>query len=362
MKRYFLYELKKARWQLVIISAICVLLCATIAAVWPMQYTSYSYDYVDGLTVQETHTSSPLLSLVAGIAMTLCYVAPVLVYSFKMNKRCVDCYYALPLKKEKQYLVRTLIGLLLVLIPFTAAYWSMFFVYLMRPNNPYQMAWFVPAYFGSLFFIICMYGYNAFAYTRANSIVDGIVLMIGYESVMILLALVPFTLSNGKLFKVGYLLDFLPEWGMEIFSLYMEGHIINGKVITTSTDWGFGLTAMTFIMPFVRGLAGYLLMFLLVRYDKAENSQQVCESWFGYKTLIPIYTATIIGLIVGLVAKASFSLALVTFVMFAIAAFVLVIVWRRKFTFGKTGWIVYGIGVGASLVLAVFVRLAVWGA
>ena len=88
MKKYFLYELKKARWQLVIISAIWTLLCATIAAVWPMQ--SKYYDYIDE---EETIiTNTPMLSLVTGLATLLCYVAPVLVYSFKMNKRCVDCY------------------------------------------------------------------------------------------------------------------------------------------------------------------------------------------------------------------------------------------------------------------------------
>ena len=90
MKKYFLYELKKARWQLIIISAICTLLCATIAAVWPMQYKSMDYTNYEEVIV----TNTPALSLVTGLATLLCYVAPVLVYSFKMNKRCVDCYYA----------------------------------------------------------------------------------------------------------------------------------------------------------------------------------------------------------------------------------------------------------------------------
>ena len=353
MKRYFLYELKKARWQLIIISAICVLLCATIAAVWPMRYESY--DYIND--TYEPAINTPMLSLVTLLGSGLCYIAPVLVYSFKMNKRCVDCYYALPLKKEKQYFVRTIIGLLLVIIPFTAAYWATFFVYLLRPNNPYNMGWFVPLYFGALFFIVCLFGYNAFAYTRANSIIDGIVFMIAYESVMILVALVPFVLSRGELFSPAYLLDFLPEWGMEVFTLLIEGYILKGQSALADAVYGIGVDAMTFIMPFVRGAAGYALMFFLLRKEKAEDSQQVCESWFGYKTLIPIYTSTIIGLIVGLIGASSFSLSLVVFVMFAIAAFVLIIVWRRKFVFGKVGWIVYGISLGAAIVLAVLVRV-----
>ena len=353
MKKYFLYELKKARWQLIIISAICTLLCATIAAVWPMQYKSMDYTTYEEVIV----TNTPMLSLVTGLATLLCYVAPVLVYSFKMNKRCVDCYYALPLKKEKQYLVRTIIGLLLVAVPFTAAYWTMFLVYLIRPNNPYNMGWFVPLYFGALFFILCLYGYNAFAFTRANSIIDGIVFMSAYETVLLLVALVPFTLTRGKIFEAGYLLDFVPEWGMEVFTLHIEGYILDGQSVLTDAQYGIGVDAVTFILPLLRGAAGYALMFLLLKKDRAENSQQVCESWFGYKTLIPIYTATIIGLLIGFISAASFSLSLVIFVMFAIAAFVLIIVWRRKFVFGKTGWIVYGVGLGAAFVLAVLVRI-----
>ena len=73
-----------------------------------------------------------------------------------------------------------------------------------------------------------------------------------------------------------------------------------------------------------------------------------------------IFAATIIGLIVGAVLEFSLSLAVVVFVMLAVAAFVLIIVWRRKFVFGKTGWIVYGVSLGAGLVLAVITALVIW--
>ena len=355
MKKYFLYELKKARWQLIIITAIFTILCGTIAAVMPMQTKWTDYE-----GVVHANTNSPLLSVIAGIMTTMCFIAPVLVYSFKMNKRCVDCYYALPLKKSKLYLVKTIIGLMMVLVPFTVAFWVTFLIFLIRPNNPYEMGWFVPAYFGLIFFAICLYGYNAFAFTRANSTIDGIVFMIGYQSVIFLIVLLPFVWSGGELFKAQYLLDFIPEWGSIFFTLHMEGKVVGASVLNDYGTVGFTMTAMTFILPALRAVAGYGLMFVLLKYDKAEDSQQVSNSWFGYKTLIPIFAATIIGLIVGAVLELSLSLAVVVFVMFAIAAFVLVIVWRRKFVFGKTGWIVYGVSLGAGLVLAVITALVIW--
>ena len=350
MKKYFLFELKKARWQLIIITAIFTILCGTIAAVMNMQ--TKTIDYTDGTVMYVTN--APLVSLSIGLMSVMCFVAPVLVYSFKMNKRSVDCYYALPLKKRKLYFIKTLIGLLHVFIPFTAAFWVTFFIFLIRPNNPYDMVWFVPTYFGAIFFGLCLYGLNAFAFTRGNSVIDGVVFMMGYQTVMILIVILPWLWSQGKLFSWKYLLDFVPEWGHSFFALHMEAKIMKSQVLNSyGTLTEFDMTAMTFIMPALRGAAGYFLMFFLLKYDKAEDSQQISESWFGYKTLIPIFASTIIGLIVGAVLELSIALSVVVFVMMAVAAFVLCIVWRRKFVLGKTGWIVYGICLGAGLVLAI---------
>ena len=348
MKKYFLYELKKARGQLIIFTAIFTIVIGTIAGVMPMQ-TRYDY-YGEGEV--SVVTNSPLISVMASIMCFTCFVAPVLVYAFKMNKRSVDCYYALPLKKSKLYLVKTLIGLLLVLIPFTVAFWVTFLIFLIRPNNPYQMVWFVPAYFGLIFFAVCLYGYNAFAFTRANSTVDGIVYMIGYQSVLFMVILLPYLWSQGELFSWEYLLDFIPGWGATCFATQMDK-----MAIASDSTAVVSISAMTFIMPLVRALAGYGLLFFLLKYDKAEDAQQVSESWLGYKTLIPIFTATIIGLFVGMLLEVSLSVSVVIFVMLAVAAFVLIIVWRRKFVFGKTGWIVLGAGLSAAIVLAVITAL-----
>ena len=191
MRKYFLYELKKARWQLIIISAIFTILFGTIAAV--MKPQTPIPNYADDTVTMMTNPT--LNSLIGGAMNLMCFIAPVLVYQFKMNKRTVDCYYALPLKKQKLYFVKTLVGLLLVLIPFTIAYWATFLIILIKPNNPYNMGWFVPTYFGMIFFALCLYGFNAFAFTRGNSIVDGIALMIGYQEVLLLVVLLPWIWS-----------------------------------------------------------------------------------------------------------------------------------------------------------------------
>ena len=355
MKKYFLYELKKARWELIIISVLFTLLCATVAAVSPMQ-TVYNRYMEDGEVVTRVVIQTPVLPLAVGLLALMCYAAPAGAYAFKMNKRSVDCYYALPIKKEKLYLVKTLIGLLLVFIPFTLAYWTMVLVYAIRPNNPYEMVWFVPAYFGLIFFGVCLYGYNAFAFTRGNSMQDGITFMVAYSAVLICVALVPFIWSKGELFSWQVLLGLWPGYGGIMFTSNMLVRIMGESAEYIATS-GIKLDALTFIMPFIQGAAGYSLLFVLVRKDKAEDSQQVCESWFGYKVLIPIFTAVSAGLLVGALIETTWTVALVVFVMIAVAAFVSIIVWRRKFNFGKTGWIVLGVGLGAAIVIAFITTL-----
>ena len=125
MRKYFAYAFKKKIWALVVLCLCCALPYMVSTSSLRMFYI---YQAEDG--IKNKFVYSPNLSFVVGLGMCLTYLVPVMVYSFKMKKRSVDCYYALPLKKEKLYLAETLVGLCLVLIPFTVAYWGGFFTLL----------------------------------------------------------------------------------------------------------------------------------------------------------------------------------------------------------------------------------------
>ena len=111
MIRYLKYELKKNFWTLVVLTAIAVIVYVVTVSTSKL-FSTGTY----GIFNQD-----PQISLIYTILGIFCAVVPVLMYSFKMNKRSVDAFYSLPIKKEKMYLVKTLMGLLLVLIPYTIA-------------------------------------------------------------------------------------------------------------------------------------------------------------------------------------------------------------------------------------------------
>ena len=112
-----------------------------------------------------------------------------------------------------------------------------------------------------------------------------------------------------------------------------------------------------FLFPALYGAVGYTLLFTLLRFEKGENAEQVSDSWFGYKTLVPIYTAFAIALL-GTLGDETGVFA-VLFCLFAAASLIAMIIYRRKFRFSGKYWLMYGVGLSVGLVLA-FILAAVY--
>ena len=331
--KYLRFEMKKHMWTLAVLSAVCALPYIASLATFDMVYP-YPNIY-GGLTVNR-----PQLSFVLVVLVALCFIAPVLAYSFKMNKRGIDGFYALPLKKEKLYLVKTVVGLSMVLVPFTLAHFGGFFTLLLRENNPYEMSWYIPAYFGGVFFGVCMYGINAFLFTRANTVTDGIVFMLAYSLFAYLLFEYYEQLTD----------NYLKWWVEDSFTtaggatLFFDG--MENLICGYSDDFYIG----AFIVPALFGGVGWFLLFFNLRYEKGENAEQVSESWFGYKVIIPLYSAFLVAMS-GM--EEPLALCLV-----AVGAVVATVVYRRKFRFQKRYWLMIAGAFALGLLLAGGVEIA----
>ena len=333
MRKYFLYELKKHFWTLVVLTALCAIPYMVNCAAFDM-----TYEYGYGITY-ETGVHEPMLENVFVELVLLLYVVPVLVYSFKMSKRSVDGYYSLPLKKEKLYFVATMVGLILVFVPFTVSYWGGFLTLLLREGNPYNMGYYVPAYFGGLCIAVFLYGVNAFAFTRGNRVIDGIVFMAANAFIGLLfiecmeqvidLPHYGWRFANTFYFS-GSMFTFIGEMTNLIVGQRLEADFSN-------VGWWFGL-------PIAAGAVCYALLFYLLRYEKGENAEQASESWFGYKTLIPAYIALCLGTGAG---EEIYGLA-----MLMVAGLVATIVYKRKFSLKLADWAPLAIGLVVGFILA----------
>lgn len=326
MKRYFRYEFVKNLKMLGLLTAICSVV--------------YVVTMASSRLIAPGGANRPWTSQI-GVVYTLLgilsFVVPALMYSFKMNKRSADVFYSLPLKREKIYLVKTLVGLILVLLPYTVAYFLGFITVALRENY-YRLLWYLPGYFGGLFFGICMYGVSAFAFTRANRVIDGVIFMGFYALVGMVVGYAAWQMINQNAAEVKEALESfspvvcLSKWGGNIDSL-LRGN---------EASWNLPM----FLFPFLFAAAGYAAFFFLIRYEKAENSEQNSDSWFGYRTMIPVYTALLIVISGG---------GWIFVALFAVSAIVLTVVYTRKVLFSWKYWLMIAAGVAAGLVLNLFV-------
>ena len=335
MKKYFLYELKKHLWTLIILTAVCALPYIVSMATFTMWYEWE--DWETGVT--KSFLQSPNVSLVFWELLILLFVVPKLLYSFKMSKRGVDGYYSLPLRKEKLYFVLTMVGLILVIVPYTVSYWLGFLTLLIRKGNPYQMGYFVPAYFVGVLFALFLYGVNAFVFTRANRTSDGVVFMLSYaivgylavtmiDSVFLPIGTyIPYSIESSFLFSGGMF-----EYVNEVCRLIL-GEVADYEY----AGWWFGL-------PIGAGIVCYSLLFYTLRFEKGENAEQTSESWFGYKTLIPVYTA----LMVACCASDPLSLILVL-----VGVIVATMIYKHSFRLKLKDF--YGIGIGFAVGLILMI-------
>jgi len=104
-------------------------------------------------------------------------------------------------------------------------------------------------------------------------------------------------------------------------------------------------SSLMWIVPTVYGLACWFLFVWCVRYEKGENAEQVSDSWYGYKVLIPLYIA--LWLAHDYIDPWTICAALV-------AAVVATIVFQRKFRFSWKWWVMIGGAIALGLILHAF--------
>lgn len=335
MRKYFLYELKKHLWTLIILTAVCALPYIVSMATFTMWYEWE--DWETGVIKQAVQ--SPNVSLVFGELVILLFVVPKLLYSFKMSKRGVDGYYSLPLRKEKLYFVLTMVGLILVIVPYTVSYWLGFLALLVRKGNPYQMAYFVPAYFVGVLFAVFLYGVNAFVFTRANRSSDGVIFMLSYafvgyiavavvESVFVPTgSYIPYSIESAFMFSGG------------MFECLNE---VCNSILGEVADYGYA--GWWFGSAIGAGLVCYALLFYSLRFEKGEDAEQTSESWFGYRLLIPVYTALMMAVCAG---------DPLSVILVLVGVIIATMVYKRSFRLKGKDFLRLGIGFTVGLILMI---------
>lgn len=337
--RYFRYELKKNLKTLGLLTAICTIIYVVVTSTSNLYYIYGTIAvYVPGQSNSGgIHNNSPQISIIYLLLGAMCFVVPALMYSFKMNRRSADAFYSLPIKREKLYLVKTLVGLILVFVPYTVAYAAGFLCVALRENF-YNLIWYLPGYFGGILFGLSLYGVAAFSFARANRVADGVIFMIFYALIGLLIASLVEAIEIERGIPYDERMEtvyFSPMGCFVVFSEKIDALLREGG----NQDLDF----LMFLFVFLHAVAGFALLFLLPRFDKGEDAEQYSDSWFGYRVMIPLYTALLIGLMGGT--------EVLYIVLFTVAAIVMTIIYRRKALFSWQYWVMIAAGALGGIVL-----------
>lgn len=345
MLKMIKYNLKN-RSLLIIISTIISLVIAFAS----FDYRSFlEYHWIYQIEDTVIGPSDSPMGFITTMACIFATIIPLLEFSFKMKKINIDQMYSLPIKREKLYLAKFISGFIEILIP-TCVIFIYCLLKVISTDHMYEMIYFLP-YFGCLvFFTFILYSTITFFFTRANTVIDGIINVL---SIILLFEVVVWcvdevfdysiSINNGSYFlysPISILTAFFND-KLSIKALteiYAKYNVEYNQVLFNSKDY------IPIILFIIVGIASFVLFIFLNKTDKAEDSMQVSNSWFSYRTIIPLYFALFSLIMIKGEAM------LISFIFLFVGAYIAYIVYRRTLKIKKWDILVIAIVFVASII------------
>ncbi len=388
-KSYFLYQLKSNSRPLIVIT-VCALILGFYICIDNMDrtYSQYYNDeaecyvnvtkeypngyYYDHDLQMLVECKTPLrkieyrdLMLVYPIVVLIgmCYIVPVWLFSFMKKRRNLDCCYSLPISRRALGMTNYLVGLILVFVPFILSYIQNLIIY-----ASYSFEMFTRLDFLSLMthFLICilmgliLYTLFVFVFNEANSVLDGVIFIGAFTLVAFLLlfefygivesfvkpqhTLLQNTLYEENAIPWAYFGSLLSEYE-EAIERSMSNAIVEA--------WADPETVFWFIFWTVVGILSAIGFFLRFDKIKAEKTEDISDSIFGYRTLIPLLS--ILGVIVMCYFgdRYRYSGDPISAIFITFAAVIGYTIYRRGVKYKKSDYAVIGILLFFTLIAAV---------
>lgn len=217
----------------------------------------------------------------------LCYIVPVLQFSCFKKRRNLDYYYSLPVSRKALGVVHYLVGLITVLVPFTVCYLQNFLLLLLRGADIYYTPM-IPHFFLCLLFGIIMYSFFTFIFNQGNSTNDGCVFLTLWTFLLFLAegALISTFTDLAK--NVNSIFYGIP-WSMidvitTHYQTYIEQHAQDPLTVLTGAE-----DIIWFVLWIVIAILSVIGFYLSFGKEGPEKTEEISDSYFGYRILIPLY-------------------------------------------------------------------------
>lgn len=360
MKKTFVYELKRCLLPLVIFSAIAVVV-SLIAVLGFSTRSASSGEY------RLYRLDNAGIDVFTVLLCILCTVVPVMQFSYRMGQRSTDLWYSLPVSRRRLALVRVLVGLVMVFVPYTLAYLFGVLTIALRVTQE-SFVWYVPHFFLSLLLGAGLFGVNSFLFSRANRVMDGILFIAAWACILpLFLALVSgwaddtiFSyMAEGRTrsYKVWNACDSLFTYSpLAWTSAFFERLVVAKQPLNDGMCVNFALAVAVGVAEMA---AAYTLLFICADRDKSENADQISSSWWGYKVLIPAYLALAVAVLRPdlLFGGVDWWMVLV-WVVLLVLALVLYFAYRRSFRLKKRDVIALAASFAGGVLVVLLTEVA----
>ena len=272
--RYLSYRLEQSILRTVVFTVLSVLLAQNVIS-----------DAIRG----EPEYATSGLSILAVIISIFSAVIPMMESARFKKRRNLDAIFSFPISRGQLALVNYLSGWIQVFViysvTFTAAYplWA-------SKSDLFALSHLLPYYLFSIGIGLVMYSFFLFLFGEANSVTDGVIFCIlGIYLLYLLSSSVCLLLSinmNQFDFDLFWMNAFAP---IDKLTTLFQDRI---HLIYQDPYYGIRFAVKSFYMFAVWAVigvactVGYFLSFVR---QKAEKAGDISDSWFGYRTMVPIY-------------------------------------------------------------------------
>jgi ABC-type transport system involved in multi-copper enzyme maturation permease subunit len=281
--KYFKYEFKKSLWPIIILTVLGALVYIP---------TLISADFTLNNSIFKQDTRLGLMGVYLSIVCTL---VPVYEFSFLMKKRSIDEFFAMPIKRINIMACRFISGYVKILISYAIVYFAGMFVVFSKVNDFY-MIHYLPYFFYSSLLGLALYAFNSFIFTRANTTVDGIIFIILYIFMFSLVYTSIIQMVRDFHYVIKTDLSFAFPYTPIINLTGYYNRMIQYGTIDPAIEYlsinrfNFSTSYTLWSIIGVLSLAG---LFCGALFDKAERAEQISDSYFGYRIVIPLYLVMI---------------------------------------------------------------------
>ena len=217
----------------------------------------------------------------------LIYLVPLLEFSFFKKRINLNCAYSMPISRRAMGVVHYLSGAITITTVYTLSYLANFILLLTREPGHYVFLPMIPHYLLTLVFGLAIYSFMCFVFNEANTAGDGVCFMILWTFVLFFV-----NISAAYIFKFSANTAFGSIPWEVISQLTSHYEKLCEMKLVTASFWRSSVLVGWLVTWILIGIASAIGLIFTFGKRRTEKTEEISDSFFGYRVLIPIYAAT----------------------------------------------------------------------